>query len=134
MRTSASAFCQKYGFGHTLSYNDTTERQNAGLIFLNFVSEDDLSPNDSQDVPDEGSDQTVKILYESVDNGNYIDISNFSNGELILGSKGGENFTYLVNIEETNKLNNGKVAVAVASDNPQNIVHIEFLSKYMCRF
>ena len=85
-------------------------------------------------MPDEGSDQTVKILYESVDNGNYIDISNLSNGELILGSKGGENFTYLVNIEETNKLNNGKVAVAVASDDPQNIVHIEFLSKYMCRF
>ena len=102
------------------------------LIFLNFISEDDLNPHGIQDVPDEASDQTVKVLYESDDNGNYIDISNLSNDEVILGSKNGENFTYLTNIEETKKLKSDTIRVFYLSDDPQNLVHIEFLSKYMC--
>ena len=97
-----------------------------------FVPEDGLSPTDSQDVPDEGSDQTVKMLYESYDNGNYIDFSNaVSNGELILGSKNGEIFTYLPNREETEKLNSDTVEVFSLSDDPQNIVIIELLCKYI---
>ena len=95
-----------------------------------FIPEDDLSPTDSQDAPDEGSDQTLKVLYESSDNGNYIDLSNLSNGELILGSKNGEIFTYLPNREETEKLNSDTVAVFSLSDDPQNTVQIEHLSKY----
>ena len=67
------------------------------------------------------------MLYESYDNGNYIDLSN---GELTLGSKNGEIFTYLPNNEETEKLNSDKVAVFSLSDDPQNTVQIEFLSKY----
>ena len=70
------------------------------------------------------------MLYES-DNGNYIDLfSNAPNGEVILGSKNGETFTYFKNIEETQKLNSDTVAVYSLSDDPQNTVHIEFLSKY----
>ena len=95
-----------------------------------FVPEDDLSSIDSQDAPDEGSDQTLKILYESYEHGNYIDFTNSHNGELILGSKNGEIFTYLPNREETEKLNSDTVAVYSLSDDPQNTVHIEFLSKY----
>ena len=71
------------------------------------------------------------MLYESYDNGNYIDPSNLVlNGELILGSKNGEIFTYLPNSEETEKLNSDTVAVYSLSDDPQSTVHIEFLSKY----
>ena len=96
-----------------------------------FVPEDELSPIDSQDGPDEGSDQTPKMLYESYDNGNYIDPSNLVlNGELILGSKNGETFTYFKNIEETQKLNSDTVEVYSLSDDPQNTVQIEYLSKY----
>ena len=69
------------------------------------------------------------MLYES-DNGNYIDISNAPKGEVILGSKNGETYTYLEDIEETQKLNSDTVAVFSLSDDPQNTVQIEFLSKY----
>ena len=101
--------------------------------FFSLIPEDDLSPMDSQDIPIEGSDQALKVLYKS-DNGNYIDFSNaVSNGELILGSKNGEIFTYLPNREETEKLNSDTVAVFSLSDDPQNTVQFEFLSKYMCR-
>ena len=97
--------------------------------FFSLIPEDDLSPMDSQDLPIEGSDQTLKILYESEDNGNYIDFSNaFVHGELIIGSKDGENFTYLLNVEETQKLDIG-VKVFSLSDDPQTTVHIEFISK-----
>ena len=100
-------------------------------IFFSLIPEDDLSPMDSQNIPIEGSDQTLKILYESEDNGNYIDFSNaFVHGELIIGSKDGENFTYLLNVEETQKLDIG-VKVFSLSDDPQTTVHIEFISKYL---
>ena len=95
-----------------------------------FIPEDDLSPTDSQDAPDEGSDQTLKILYESYEHGNYIDLKNAHNGEIILGSKNGETFTYFKNIEETQKLNSDTFAVYSLSDDPQNTVQIEYLSKY----
>ena len=94
-------------------------------LFLS-IPEDDLSPIDSQDIPIEGSDQALKVLYKS-DNGNYID---FSNGEIIIGSKDGENFTYLLNVEETQKSDIG-VKVFSLSDDPQTTVHIEFISKYL---
>ena len=103
-------------------------------ILICFIPEDDLSPLDSQDAPDEGSDQTLKMLYESYEHGNYIDLKNTHNGELILGSKNGETFTYLENFEETQKLNSvsvREVRVYSLSDDPQNIVIIEFLSKYI---
>ena len=90
--------------------------------FFLSIPENGLSHIDSQDVSDEGSDQALKILYESY--GNYIDISNVSNDELIIRSKDGENFTYLVNIEETQKLNSG-ASVYSLSDDPQNTIHIE---------
>ena len=90
-------------------------------LFLS-IPEDDLSPIDSQDIPIEGSDQTLKVLYES-DNGNYID---FSNGELIIGSEDGENFTYMY----LENLDSG-VEVYFLSDDPQTTVHIEFIGKFM---
>ena len=90
-----------------------------------FVPEDELSPIDSQDGPDEGSDQTLKILYESYEHGNYIDFTNSHNGELILGSKNGETFTYFNNFVETQKLNSDTAAVYSLSDDPQNTFHIE---------
>ena len=52
----------------------------------------------------------------------------------MLRSKDGENFTYLLNIEETKKLKSDTVVVYSLSGDPQNIVHIQFLSKYMCCF
>ena len=92
--------------------------------FLSIL-EDDLSPIDSQDIPIEGPDQTHKVLYES-DNGNYIDFSNdFDYGELIIGSKDGENFTYM----KSDILDSG-VEIYFLSDDPQTTVHIEFISKY----
>ena len=96
-----------------------------------FIPEDELGPIDSQDVPDKGSDQTLKILYESYEHGNYIDFKNAHNGELILGSKNGETFTYFNNIEETQKLNSYRASVFSLSDDPDNIVIIEPLSKYI---
>ena len=90
-------------------------------LFLS-TPEDDLSPIDSQDIPIEGSDQTLKVLYES-DNGNYID---FSNGELIIKSEDGENFTYMY----LENLDSG-VEVYFLSDDPQTTVHIEFIGKFM---
>ena len=95
-------------------------------LFLS-IPEDDLSLIDSQDIPIEGSDQTLKILYESEDNGNYIDFSNaFVHGELIIGSKDGENFTYMY----SENLDSG-VEVYFLSDDPQTTVHIEFIGKFM---
>ena len=90
-------------------------------LFLS-IPEDDLSPIDSQDIPIEGSDQALKVLYKS-DNGNYID---FSNGEIIIGSKDGENFTYMY----SENLDSG-VEVYFLSDDPQTTVHIEFIGKFM---
>ena len=93
-------------------------------LFLS-IPEDDLSPIDSQYIPIEGPDQTHKVLYES-DNGNYIDFSNdFDYGELIIGSKDGENFTYM----KSDILDSG-VEIYFLSDDPQTTVHIEFISKY----
>ena len=102
-------------------------------VFLS-IPEDDLSPIDSQDIPVEGPDSSIKIVFKSHDNENYIDLSKvISHDEVIIGSKDGENFTYLLNIEETKKLKSDTVGVYSLSDDPQNLVHIEFLSKYMCR-
>ena len=92
------------------------------------VLEDNLSPDDSQDFSDEGSDQNLRALYESDDSGNYVDASDAS--KLILRSKDGNNFTYLLDIEETQKLNNGS-EVYYLSDNPQTTIHVEFSSKYL---
>ena len=95
------------------------------------VLEDNLSPDDSQDFSDEGSDQNLRALYESDNSGNYVDASYAS--KLILGSKDGNNFTYLLDIEETQKLNNGS-EVYYLSDNPQTTIHVEFSSKYIYIF
>ena len=92
------------------------------------VPEDNLSPYDSQDFSDEGSDQNLRALYESDNSGNYIDASDAS--KLILGSKDGKNFTYLLDIEETQKLNNGAEVYSL-SDNPKTTIHVEFSSKYI---
>ena len=55
-----------------------------------------------------------------------IDFSNaFVHGELIIGSKDGENFTYMY----SENLDSG-VEVYFLSDDPQTTVHIEFISKY----
>ena len=89
-------------------------------LFLS-IPEDDLNPIAIQDITFTGSDQ---ILYES-DDGNYIDFSNdFDHDELIIGSKGGENFTYM----KSDILDSG-VEVYFLSDDPQTTVHIEFISK-----
>ena len=95
------------------------------------VLEDNLSPDDSQDFSDEGSDQNLRALYESDDSGNYVDASDAS--KLILRSKDGNNFTYLLDIEETQKLNNGAEVYSL-SDNPQTTIHVEFSSKYIYIF
>ena len=92
------------------------------------VPEDNLSPYDSQDFSDEGSDQNLRALYESDNSGNYVDASDAS--KLILGSKDGNNFTYLLDIEETQKLNNGAEVYSL-SDDPKTTIHVEFSSKYM---